>query len=190
MHIVVRARRLLARHPSIYWVTCTALAGASALMVHAQLAALDEARHTWGATRNVLVATADHEPGDALHARATALPSAMVPQSAISEAATTATARQRIAAGEVIVADDIARGGGPAGRADPGERVVGLTDALARNIVVGADVEIIADGVILANRARVVDVVDDVIFVATAPTDAPAVAAAAHDGSAALIFVP
>jgi hypothetical protein len=190
MHLVVRARRLLARHPSIYWVMCAGLAGASGLIVHAQLAALDDARHAWGTTRTVLVATVDLQPGDALHARATALPSAMVPASAIAEAASTATARHRIAVGEVIVADDLVSAGGPAARASQGERVVGLTDALARNIAVGSDVEVTADGVVLADHARVVDVADDVIFVAVSPSDAPAVCAAAHDGSAGLIFVP
>ena len=79
---------------------------------------------------------------------------------------------------------------GPAALADPGTVVVALSDPLARNVVVGLNVQVTADGLVVADAARVAGVVDDVIFVAVSAGDAPTVAAAAQQGIATLLYLP
>ena len=68
--------------------------------------------------------------------------------------------------------------------------VVALSDPLARDVVAGLDVQVTADGLVLADAARVTGVVDDVIFVAVSERDGPAVAAAAQQGIASLLYLP
>jgi hypothetical protein len=192
MHIAVRARRTLVRHPWIYWVGCCSLAIIAAWIVRDQLVAVDRARLSWGATRQVLVATVDHEQGQPLDAHTIEMPVAVIPPHAVAvdvELAGTIV-RQRIGIGEVIVAADIASMDGPAALAPAGSVVVGIIDPLARNVAVGLDVAIASDGIVLANDAKVVDLADDVILVAVDERDAPMVAAAAHDGTASVMFVP
>jgi len=57
-------------------------------------------------------------------------------------------------------------------------------------VVVGLSVQVAADGIVLAAEAAVVETIDDVIFVAVAAREAPAVAAAAHSGLATLLYLP
>jgi hypothetical protein len=47
-----------------------------------------------------------------------------------------------------------------------------------------------AEGLLLADRATVVEVIDEVVFVAVEAADGPAVAAAAHQGLATLLHLP
>ena len=51
MHVVARARLVLARRPWVYWAVVAALASALAVTVDARLTSLDEARRNWGSTR-------------------------------------------------------------------------------------------------------------------------------------------
>jgi hypothetical protein len=51
-------------------------------------------------------------------------------------------------------------------------------------------VQVAAEGVVLASRATVVETIDDVVFVAVAGREAPAVASAAHSGLATLLYLP
>ena len=190
MHIAVRARRLLARRPWIYWCACVVLAFGTAAIVRQQLLELDEARQRWGTTRDVLVATVDHEPGQQLQFEHVAVPLALVPANAVSDMDGGAVTRQRIAAGEIIVDRDTSAPIGPAALADSGTLVVGVSDPLARDVAVGLDVQVSADGVVLAERGRIVDRADDIVFVAVDASAAPMVALAAHDGKVSLLFVP
>jgi hypothetical protein len=57
-------------------------------------------------------------------------------------------------------------------------------------VQIGLIVQVVADGIVLTHEATVVDVVDDIVFVATDPGDAPSIAAAARGGIASLVFLP
>lgn len=190
MHIAVRLRRVVARHPWVYWLTCVVLALGVTALVNRQVEALDEQRMEWGTTRRVLVATSDHLPGDGLQTEVRAMPIALVPEAAVDEADGNTIVRQRVSTGEVVVAADLAAPSGPAALADAGTRVVGLSDPLARNVRVGLEVHVVAEGLVLTENARVVDLVDDVIFVAVDAEAAATVAAAAHGATASLVFIP
>lgn len=190
MHVAARARLVLARRPWIYWVVVAALALLVALGVNERIAAIDAARDGWGTTRTVAVATRQLEAGDRLVAHLVELPSAVVPDAALTEIAEGRRVRQRVAPGEVVTRVDVTARPGPASLAEPGTAVVAMSDPLARGIVTGIAVRVVADGLVLAERATVVDVVDEVIFVAVVDHDAPSVAAAARQGIASLLYLP
>ena len=190
MHVAARARLVLARRPWIYWAVVAALATTAAIAVQGQLASIEAERNRWGTSRSVLVATRQLEPGDAIAAELVALPVAALPTAALVEPPADAVVRQRVAAGEVLTELDVAHAVGPAARAEPGLVVVGLVDPLARNVAAGLRVKVAADGVVLADQAEVTEVTDDVIFVPVPDRDAAAVAAAAQQGIAALLYVP
>ena len=190
MHVAARARLVLARRPWIYWAVVAALATIAALAVQGQLASIEAERNRWGASRSVLVATQQLEPGDAIIAELVALPVAALPAAALVEPPADALVRQRVAAGEVLTELDIASTVGPAALAEPGLVVVALSDPLARNVTVGLRVKVAADGLVLADQAEITEVSDDVIFVAVPDRDAATVAAAAQQGIAALLYLP
>ena len=168
MHIVVRTRRVLAVHPWIHWAVCVALAVAAAVATHGYIARLDAERRSWGTTREVWVTADDVEPGrtdagdrhgDARRARAAR---------GTDRPTDGAVARQRVTTGEILVDADVATATGPAALAAPGTVVVGLVDPLARNVAVGATVEVSADGVVVCDEATVVAISDEVIQVGRA----------------------
>ncbi len=190
MHVAARARLVLARRPWIYWVVVTALAVVAASSVRSEMASIASERDTWGSTRSVLVARHQLEPGDPITADLISLPLAAFPADALTDEPDDAVVRQRVAAGEVLTRLDVTSRPGPAALADPGTIVVALSDPLARDVVVGLNVQVAADGLVLAEAARVTGVVDDVIFVAVSTTEAPTVAAAAQQGIASLLYLP
>lgn len=190
MHILVRARVFLARHPFWYWLIVVAVGVAAGAMVRDRLAAIDHERDRWGSTRPVLVATVDHQPGDELRVRTIELPIAALPPSAVERLPTRTRLRQRVAAGEVLVADDLAGAAGPAARAGPGTVVVGIVDPLAPIGATGVAVDVVAEGIVLAEQGIVVDLVDEVVFVAVEADRGAAVADAAHRHLASLVFLP
>ncbi len=190
MHVVARTRLVVATRPWIYWAVVSVLVAATAFVVHAQMASLDAARHALRETRPVLVAAAPLEPGDRISARTVDLPIALVPVGALDAVGADALARQRVATGEVLNEFDVSDRPGPAALADDGTVVVGLSDPLSRGVAVGLTVQVTADGLVLAETASIVDVDGDVTFVAVDPSDGPAVAAAAQQGIASLLFVP
>lgn len=190
MHVAARARLVLARRPWVYWAVVATFAALAVVAVENQMASVDAERNGWGTTRQVLVARRHHEPGDLLMADLVELPVAALPTDALVDASASGRVRQRVAAGEVLTAVDIADVAGPAALAEPGTVVVALSDPLARSVVPGLRVDVAADGLLLADSATVADVVDDVIFVAVAERDAAAVAAAAQQGIASLMYLP
>jgi hypothetical protein len=144
-----------------------------------------------------LVASADHRPGERLQAEAVEMPLAVVPRDAVDASdesdvagASGSIVRQRLSIGEVVVAADLAVPDGPAALAAPGTLVVGITDPLARDVRIGLEVQVVAEGIVLADEARVVGLADEVVFVAVDARGAATVAAAAHDHSASFVFVP
>lgn len=190
MHVVARARLVLVRRPWIYWLVVVALSTLVAVTVHGQLSALDDARAEWGSTRRVHVALRQLDPGGPIDTRRVELPIALLPTGAITERPPDAVLRQRVAEGEVLTELDIAVRPGPAARAPEGTVVVAITDPLARVAPIGAPVRVAAEGLVVAESASIVDIVDDVVFVAVAPRDAPAVAGAAQRGLATLMYLP
>ena len=190
MHVVARARHFLARNPWVYWAIVLSFAAVVAVTIHHQLSRLDHARQEWDETRTVLVADDDLRPGDSIRASNIGLPQAAIPESALEAIPNGSQLRQHVAAGEVLVVADVTEVPGPAARADPGTVVVGLIDPLSRGVVIGLSVHVAAEGIVLASDATVVETIDDVVFVAVAVREAPAVAAAAHSGLATLLYLP
>lgn len=190
MRPTARLRVALARHPWIHWSIVIALAAAAALIVRAELVSVAARREAWGRGREVLVADGDQAPGGAVLARPVTLPEPALPDAALTTLPEGALLRQHVVDGEVLVDVDILVASGPAAGAPAGTVVVGVVDPLMRGAGAGDRVVIAADGGLIASSGVIVRVVDDVAFVAVAPGDAPAVAAAARSGSASLVYVP
>ena len=190
MHVAARVRVALARRPWAYWLIVAMFAAAPAVAVHGHLARLDEARRSWGETRPVLVAATGLGPDDRIVARPVDVPEALLPAGALGELPAGARLRQRVADGEILTELDITDRRGPAALADAGTVVVALADPLGRDVAIGLEVQIAADGIVLAGAATIVEVVDDVVFVAVAAGDGAVVAAAAQRGIASLLYLP
>ncbi len=77
---------LLARHPSLYWLTVAALAAVAAGSIVVGNGQARRTRESWGATRQVIVADRAINPGEALDGVTAVrqLPLALVPRAAIS----------------------------------------------------------------------------------------------------------
>lgn len=190
MHVAARARLVLARRPWVYWAIVVALAAALAVGVNNQLMSLDEARHNWGSTRSVLVADRPLEPGDPIEAHAVDLPVVAIPPGALDDLPDGVQLHQRLGIGEVLTQLDLTATPGPAARARPGTVVVALSDPLSRGVTIGLRVQVAADGLVIAEAATVVEVADDVIFVAVDASAAPMVAVAAQQSIASLLYLP
>jgi hypothetical protein len=190
MHVVARARLVLARRPWIYWAVVAVLAALAAAAVHGEMTSITASRDRWGTTRTVLVARHQLEPGDPIAADRVALPTAAIPDAALDRAPNGARVRQRVAVGEVLTGLDVTAHRGPAALAEPGTVVVAISDPLAREVTAGLQVQVVAEGLVIAARAQVTSVVDEVIFVAVRVDEAPAVAAAARTGVASLLYLP
>ena len=190
MHVAARTRLVLARRPWLYWLGVVILAAVLAAFVHGSIAALDDARQGWGETRRVLVARGPLAPGDPIVVDAVDLPVAALSPDALTELPTDARLRHAVARGDVLTTVDVTARPGPAARAEVGSVVVGLSDPHGPHAAIGSPVQVAAEGVLLADRATVVDVIDEVVFVAVEAADGPAVAAAAHQGLATLLHLP
>lgn len=190
MHVVANARMFLARRPWVYWVVVAALTALVIVVVRDRLTAIDARRESWGATQGVLVADHDLAPGDPIDVSRVDVPLAVLPAGAITDLPPDARLRQRVAAGEILVGIDITATPGPAGGADPDTVVVAISEPLGRSLTTGLAVQVTAEGIILAERATIVELADDVVFVAVDPADAAAVAAADRADLATLLFLP
>jgi hypothetical protein len=185
-----RVRIALARRPWIRWLLIAGLSIAAGVTVSAQLRRVESARSSWTDTVVVFTTLQDHSPGEPLLVASVELPRAAVPNSAVSDDPIGATARQRIAAGEIVVAGDVVSGDGPAARADDGTVVVAVHDSLVVAAPLGARVAVFADGIVLAASGEVVHLETDVVFIAVAEADGPIVAAAAQMQTASIAFLP
>lgn len=186
-------RLALARRPWIRWLAIGLAALATGWIVVTQLQRVDDARSAWTERRTVFVATHDHVPGETLAVDEQVLPAAAIPATALDESPAGGTARQRIAAGEVLTAIDIAHGAGPAATADDGQIVIAVSDPLLvgamSSVSVGLEVAVHSEGIVLAEQARVAAIDGDVVFVALDPEDAAGVSAAAQTRLASLAFL-
>lgn len=189
MNIGARMRVLLARRPWIFWSVVVVLIAVVVSDVTGRLRSLDEARARWERTERVLVASRPLRPGDPVVADVVDLPAAAVPADAVAADPAPRIARQHVAVGEVIVTVDVDVGTGPAAGAEDGQVVVPVIDPVVPSAPVGVEVMVLSEGVVLAERARVVEADGEVVYVAVERSDAPVVAAAARLGAATIAFI-
>ena len=194
---VVAARRVLVRHPWVYWFAVGALAAAAYASVSSHTAARDAARAEWGATSPVVVARTPLAPGDALGARVTidAWPSAIVPPGALAALEPGLVARQHVARGDVVGALDVTPGGGPLALVPDGWVAVPLVESPASGAEICERVQVTSEGVLLAGDGLVVGGVGggmagDVTLVAVPADIAPLLPAAADTGHLTLLRLP
>ncbi len=187
-----RVRQLLARSPWILWAVIGALALAAAALAARAMARVDDARAAWGDTRAVLVATADIEPGAALAGvtRLEEMPSPLVPASAINDIDAATTARQAIAAGEVVVAHDVAARAAPQALIPDGWLAVAVAERVATGARTGDRVAVASGGVVLALQGVVVGADAASVLVAVPADEAAQVAQAAAMSDVALLIQP
>jgi hypothetical protein len=192
MVLLAHVRRVLAQHPWVYWAGVAGLAMLAGLLVARAAAGVDDAKAAWGEPRPVLVAVADIAPGSPL-AGATelrSLPSPVAPDAAVSEIAAGATARQRIATGEIVVEHDVAPTGSPQALIPEGWLAVAIAEPVPSGAGVGDAVGVSSGGVLLARDAVVVGATADAILVAVPAGVAPQVAHAAAGGDVAVLVAP
>ncbi len=108
MSILPRLRLLLARRPWLYWLIVSACAIAVWLSVSSAQAQVERQRDSWGTTRTVWVASGQVAAGESVAATTFDYPLAMVPSSAVSSLSPNAVAARSIAAGDIVVALDVA----------------------------------------------------------------------------------
>ena len=185
-------RRLLARHPWVYWLAIGGLASWAYAAAGEHTDAADRARDEWGATTPVLVATSDIAPGDALAGAVSAhdWPVALAPPGALGELADDAVARQHLAAGDLVSTADLA-GRGSLALVPAGWLAVPVTESPRSGAAAGDRVQVASEGIVVAADALVIGTVDaDVTLVAVPASDAPLLPLAADAGALTLLRIP
>jgi hypothetical protein len=145
VRLLAQVRVRLARSPWLYW----ALVGCAALVVWWVVvdatAALERERARWGATRTVLVVSADTAAGDRLVVQSRDYPTAMVPTAAINSEMPPpegARASHDLVAGTVLTAVDVAT----ADAIPNGWVVLAIDPEQQPPLVPGHDVAVLAAG--------------------------------------------
>ena len=192
MNPLARARHVLARRPWLYWSAVLVLAVAGGWVVSTAFAGVDDARRAWGATRDVMVATDDLAPGDVVAGRVELRPrpTPMVADTALASVPPGATARQHVAAGEVLVELDIAPAGGPQVLIPDGWAAVAVAETVPVGAHVGDHVTPVSAGVVVAADGVVVGHNAEAVLVAVPADDAPHVAHASSIGELSLVLEP
>jgi hypothetical protein len=188
--VSVMVRRVLVQHPWIYWLVVVLIAiGAFASMLD-RSGAVDDARSSWGDTAIVLIAAADHHPGDAINAAPREVPLAMVPESAVSTSRKALVARQNVAIGEIVTNGDVVAQNGPQAFAPDGWLIVPIVESPYSGAQLGDRVQVVSDGFVVSVDAQIVGSHDDVTLVAVPADEAPFLPAAAAAGGLTLLLVP
>jgi hypothetical protein len=192
MNFVARARHVLARRPWLYWLGAFSLAAAAGLVVADAAAGIDAARRAWGSTRPVVVAITDVGPGQPLAGRVEQrpLPAPMVPPGAVRSVEPTATARQQLAAGEVVMDHDVSATAGPQSLIPDGFRAIPVAELVPTHASVGAEVTAASGGIVLADDGVVVAELAEGVLVAVPADVAAQVAHAAVTGELTLMLEP
>jgi len=192
MHVLARARLVLARHPSLYWSAAAVLAAGAALVAADAAAGVDEARRSWGETRTVVLALGPVAPGAPLagSTEVRAVPLPLVPADALAALTGAEVARQHLTAGEIVVAHDVAATSGPAALVPDGWRGVPVREPVPSGASVGDRVAVVAGGVELAADAVVVGHLPDGLVVAVPHQQAPQVAQASASGELVVVLRP
>jgi hypothetical protein len=186
--VVAGARRGVARHRLIRWLPVTVCCCGLVVTVDAAMARVDAARHAWSETRSVWVATRDHAPGEPVVAERLELPMVAIPDDAAEDLAAAASARQHLGRGEIVTAADVT-GAGPLALVPPGWRALAVREPVASGAQVGERVDVVSDGVVIADGALVVDRIDDAVLIAVT-VDAAALVAHAGEQGVALLRTP
>jgi SAF domain len=192
MNPVARVRHVLARRPWLYWLAVLLLAGIAGLVVADAASGVEAARRSWGVTRPVVVAVADVAPGEQLddltevHPR----PAPMVPAEAMSELPADATARQLIAAGEIVMSHDVAATDGPQALIPDGWRAVAVAEPVPSGAAVGDEVAVASGGIVVADEGVVVGALAEGVLVAVPAEVAAQVAQASATGELTLLLEP
>jgi hypothetical protein len=192
MNPVARVRHVLARRPWLYWVAVALLAGTAGLAAADAASGVDTARRAWGTTRPVVVAAVDVAPGTALDGvtAVRSLPAPMVPVGAVVELSPDATARQQLAAGEIVMAHDVAATTAPRALIPEGWRAVAVAEPVPSGAAVGDEVAAASGGIAVADEGIVVGRLAEGILVAVPAGVAPQVAHAATAGELTLLLAP
>ena len=190
MNPVARVRHVLARRPWLYWLAVLLLAVTAGLVVADAAAGVEATRRSWGTTRRVVVAAVDVAPGQALadHVEMRALPAPMVPTGAVTELEGTATARQRIAAGEMVMAHDVAAVDGPRALIPEGWHAVAVAEPVPSGAAVGDKVTAASGGIVVADEGVIVGEPTEGVLVAVPADVAAQVAHAAVAGELTLML--
>lgn len=173
MSVLPRVRLQLARRPWIYWLVvglCSLLAWSSVLAAQGDAR---RAARSWGRSRTVYVADRALAPGDPVRATARQYPLTMVPTAAVDALAPDARVARTVAAGEVLVADDLA----PDGAAPAGWVTFALAADSAPTLVAGDTVVVYGQGVRWCDGVVVSAATDGAVEIAVPPDDAEAVSA-------------
>jgi hypothetical protein len=192
MNPVARLRHVLARRPWLYWLGVLLLAAIAGLLVADAAARVDAARRAWGVTRPVVVAVADVAPGEVLDGvtDVKSLPEPMVPGEAVTELPVGATARQRLAAGEIVTAHDVAPTPGPRSLIPDGWRAVPVAEPVPSGAAVGDEVAVASGGIVVSDDGVVVGALADGVLVAVPTEVAAQVAQASAAADVTLLLEP
>lgn len=188
----VTVRRILVRRPWIYWLLAAIATLATSATLLGRSDAIDAARDSWGETRTVWVATVDHAPGDPVTADRRDVPMSMVSEDAVTVADGVGgrTARQHIAAGEIVHDIDLVAADGPQAMIPPGWLAVPIDESPASGARLGDRVHVVSDGFVVSEDGLVVGTHEGTTLVAVPDHAAPSIPAAADAGSLTLLLVP
>jgi hypothetical protein len=193
MRQLAMVRRVLARHPWIYWTIVAAVAAAAAFATASVLGAVDAERSRWGDTSVVLVTTRGVEAGEPLSGLTTErrYPVAMIPPGATASLEPGSAARHALGDGEIVVDVDVAATTAPRSLIPHGWLAVAIVEGVASGATIGDHVVVASEGVRLAGDALIVGHADGVTMVAVPDDEAPMVAAASSSiAGVALLLEP
>ena len=187
MHQLAWIRLMVARHPSIYWLTVGLIAAAVALSTARAVERVDAARRSWGRQQTVWVASASIEPGQPIHSATRLVPMAVVPAGAVDADPAGTAARQRVGPGEIITGSDI-NPRGTAGLVPEGWVAFALQPSVG-HFAVGDHLNVYAGG-LLVGAGLVVDATDSALMVAVPADTASAMATAIFADAVTLALTP
>lgn len=184
-----RVRRFTARHRWTGVVTPLVIGIGTFSAVDRLDDAADDARAGWGEAAPVWIAAAPAGPGEPVVAERRDVPAWLVPDGAADphRDLSIATARRSVAAGAIITAADIDDRPAPLALVPPGWLVVAIVESPAVGAAVGERVQVVADGIVLAEDATVVEAVDGRTLVAMPAEAAPMTAFAVSQGGVSLL---
>lgn len=187
MHQLAWIRLMVARHPSIYWLTVGLIAAAVALSTARAVERVDAARRSWSRQQTVWVASASIEPGQPIHSATRLVPMAVVPVDAVRADPAGTAARQHVGSGEIITDSDVTTRG-IVGLVPDGWVAFALQTSVG-HFAVGDHLSIYAGGQ-LACAGLVVDATDSALMVAVPADTASAMATAILADAVTLALTP
>lgn len=111
MHLLARARMIIAMHPWIHWLLVGVAALGVAVGTGRAITGVDAARRSWGEQQTVWIVTTAVEPGDTIAADRREMPRAMVPASTAVDDPSGEVARQHLGVGEIVTVADVGASG-------------------------------------------------------------------------------